>query len=76
MAGSNPASPSLGISERLFSLKRFQGDGVVAGFPNEGRNRHVGVDHPQNPPGTRSRTLNPKVAEDKKHNKGAIWDKI
>ena len=33
VVGSNPASPSLDIPEWLFSLKRFQRDGRLAGFP-------------------------------------------
>jgi hypothetical protein len=35
------ASPSLGFLERLFSLKRFQGDGGMAGCPKERRNRYL-----------------------------------
>ena len=43
---------------------------VLAGFEHSVRNRHVGMDNPKKPPGTRSRTLNPKVAEDKKSQQG------
>jgi hypothetical protein len=46
VVGSNPASPSLGFLtnflEDFFGLKRFQGDGGVAGLGKERRNRYGG----------------------------------
>jgi len=35
VVGSNPASPSLGVPERLFPPRRFQRDSGATGFSKE-----------------------------------------